>query len=253
MLNKEAQQSALSTEDFLNIIKIHVPLEKNGALLTGYCPLCYDEEESFLVYPSKQRWHCYACQQEGDITHFIEKTEHLSSNNAIKFIEVFIKEQPHMPFSMPHKEPPIPAEPSIQDTNIDNNIANDPTLKHLLTKFHNCHGCQGIALIDGSNDKLIGSSINDFGQADIQALHLLFSHTLTNSMKILGDFSQDNQDTLFRMEFSFQGHRKKMIWIPELSSYHYTILLLLDEDFLEKILLMKLKQYFNNLQAPAAS
>ncbi len=252
MLDTKVQQKPLSTEEFLSIINIHVPLEKNGALLTGYCPLCYDEEESFLVYPSKQHWHCYACQQEGDIYHFIEKTEHLSSSNAIKFIEVFIQEQPHLSANIPHKEPPVPTELARQNKDMDKVIEN-PTLKHLLSKFHNCHGCQGIALIDGSNDKIIGSSINDFTHLDMQSLHLFFSKTLNNSMKILGDFSQDNKDTLFRMEFSFQGKRKKLIWIPELSAYHYTILLLLDEDFLEKILLMKLKQYFNNLQAPAAS
>ncbi len=262
MIPLEKKTLVLSESNFLNVIQLHVPLEKNGSLLSGYCPLCYDEEESFLVYPSKQTWHCYACQQEGNINNFIEKTEHLSAENAIKFIEAFIHEQPHIP---PSATTPLKSvtKNSQQDSisklakthNYQEkssqqrtpNSQNDDLIEQLLTRFHNCHGCQGIAIIDSTKHKLIGSSINDFSPQDIETLNVLFNQTLQNSKNILGEFDVASQNTMFRMKFSYKGSKKKLIWLPQLSQYNYTILLLLDEDFLEKILLMKLKNYFNSI------
>jgi len=93
--NFDKKYFSLTANDFISLIKIHVPIEKNGAFFSGYCPFCKQKDEaSFFVYQHNKSWHCYACRQTGNSYDFIEKTEHLSSQSAIDFIDIFINLDP---------------------------------------------------------------------------------------------------------------------------------------------------------------
>jgi len=83
---------SLTKNNFLNLIQLHVPLEEHGAMSSGFCPFCFDNEETFIAYTKEQIWNCFSCQQKGDITDFIEKTELLSKQDAENFIDQFIQQ-----------------------------------------------------------------------------------------------------------------------------------------------------------------
>ncbi len=291
----------LTKKNFIDLIQTHVPLEEHGAISSGYCPFCFDDEETFLAYPDEQRWNCFACQKKGNINQFIEQAEHLSVQEAKQFINYFVNHslenkeilnkviensnseekntralevavsdteifeeetavsevdinryetkeelnipEPEIATSEPEiaiSEPEIiVSEPEItlsEDNNIDD-------IKKLLGSFHECTGCQGIAIIHTSDNELIGSSIDDFDNKDIQALNAFVISTLKLTTDILGDFDNKSTKLTFRMNVVIKSEQKKLIWVPMLSKEHhkYTLLMLLDDKTSEKMLLIKLK------------
>ncbi len=83
---------SLTKNNFLNLIQLHVPLEQHGTMFSGYCPFCFDNEETFIAYSEEQKWTCFSCQKKGNITYFIEETESLSKQDAEIFIDQFIQQ-----------------------------------------------------------------------------------------------------------------------------------------------------------------
>lgn len=91
--NSNNIRSSLSKNDFLDLIKIHVTIKKEGAFFSGHCPFCNDKtDKNFLVYEHKKTWHCYSCRQTGNAYDFIQKIENISLQNSIKFVKAFINE-----------------------------------------------------------------------------------------------------------------------------------------------------------------
>lgn len=68
--------------DIVDIIERYTRLRKAGRNLIGCCPIHQDRHPSLTVYPDQQTWHCFGCNQGGDIIAFIQAVEHCDFRGA---------------------------------------------------------------------------------------------------------------------------------------------------------------------------
>ena len=268
-------RQALTEQHFLNILKTYVPLKKHGGIYNGYCPFCNKKNETyFSVYVHTKKWQCYACRRSGNIYDFIEQTEHLSPDSAIQFIKLFINhpdaENIHAKIRkkfMPdialdqeeinhseliiEPEVPITAEPEAQEIKSEvmpdnKNKYNPELIKDLLSGFPE-H--KEIAIINSINSEIISSNINQLPKKDIQTLISFINGLCKQCKTIVGDYKNNHPDMSFQMNFTLDGNEKKLIWLPALCNNKYSALLISDKDTLEKVFLMKLRNFFKKLEA----
>ena len=55
-----------------------------GGSLKGLCPFHDERSPSFHVTPSKGLWHCFGCQEGGDVFAFVQQHDHLSFSEAVE-------------------------------------------------------------------------------------------------------------------------------------------------------------------------
>ena len=64
-----------------------VDLKKKGVRYIGCCPFHEDRHAgSFVVYPKKQCFKCFVCNEKGGVIEFLKKHEHLSFPDAIRWL-----------------------------------------------------------------------------------------------------------------------------------------------------------------------
>lgn len=69
--------------DLVDVISDYVRLTRSGKNLRGLCPFHADRRPSFTVSPDRGFWHCFGCQQGGDLFSFVMKIEGLTFSEAL--------------------------------------------------------------------------------------------------------------------------------------------------------------------------
>lgn len=69
--------------DLVSIVERHTRLRKAGRNFVGCCPFHDDRHPSLTVYPERQSWHCFGCNQGGDVISFIMAAENLDFRGAL--------------------------------------------------------------------------------------------------------------------------------------------------------------------------
>ncbi len=71
--------------DIVELVRKYVPsLRKAGRNYKALCPFHNEKTPSFTVNPEKQIFHCFGCQEGGDIFSFIMKIENLTFMESVK-------------------------------------------------------------------------------------------------------------------------------------------------------------------------
>ncbi|MEM1022318.1 MAG: DNA primase [Myxococcota bacterium] len=70
--------------DLLDLVQRYVRLERKGRRHVGLCPFHSEKSPSFGVSPEKQLFHCFGCQEGGDIFAFLMKIEGLSFPEVVR-------------------------------------------------------------------------------------------------------------------------------------------------------------------------
>ena len=60
-----------------------IKLKKTGANYIGRCPFHNEKTASFVVTPSKQLWHCFGCNQGGNVIQLVQLLDRLSFPEAV--------------------------------------------------------------------------------------------------------------------------------------------------------------------------
>ncbi len=72
--------------DILQIVGEYVPLKKRGKNYIGLCPFHSEKTPSFTVSPDKQIFHCFGCNEGGNIFSFLMKIENISFAESVELL-----------------------------------------------------------------------------------------------------------------------------------------------------------------------
>jgi DNA primase len=73
----------------INIVELvseYIELKKSGVNYKALCPFHSEKTPSFVVNEEKQIWHCFGCNEGGDIFVFIQKMEGLEFPEALRLL-----------------------------------------------------------------------------------------------------------------------------------------------------------------------
>lgn len=91
-VNNSSRISAADVKERLDIVAVigeYTDLHRSGNRFTGSCPLHDDKHPSMFIYPDQQSWHCYQCNQGGDVFDFIQKYDNVSFPDALRKLAEF--------------------------------------------------------------------------------------------------------------------------------------------------------------------
>jgi len=81
---KDAVQRVKDAAQIVDIIGECVSLKRAGANMKGLCPFHGEKTPSFMVNPARQSFHCFGCNEGGDVLSFMMKYYNLTFPEAIK-------------------------------------------------------------------------------------------------------------------------------------------------------------------------
>lgn len=70
----------------LDVVSTYVRLEKSGSQYKGRCPFHNEKTPSFYVSQDRGTYHCFGCNEHGDIFSFIEKIESVPFYEALTIL-----------------------------------------------------------------------------------------------------------------------------------------------------------------------
>jgi DNA primase len=80
---KDQVKENLSITD---VVSTYIRLEKSGSQYRARCPFHNERTPSFYVSPERKSFHCFGCQEHGDIFTFVEKIENIPFFEALKIL-----------------------------------------------------------------------------------------------------------------------------------------------------------------------
>ncbi|MEW6429046.1 MAG: DNA primase [Thermodesulfobacteriota bacterium] len=83
-MSSETVLQVKQAADIVDIIGEHVTLIKSGANFKGLCPFHSEKTPSFHVSAAKQLFHCYGCNEGGDVFAFLMKYRNISFPEALQ-------------------------------------------------------------------------------------------------------------------------------------------------------------------------
>ena len=72
--------------DIVEVVRQHVQLKPAGAVFKGLCPFHKEKTPSFIVTPSRARWHCFGCGTGGDVISFVMEVEGVTFPEAVEIL-----------------------------------------------------------------------------------------------------------------------------------------------------------------------
>lgn len=73
-----------SRTDIVDLIGSRITLKRAGPTYKALCPFHKEKTPSFSVNPSRQRYHCFGCGQDGDVFTFLMQHEGMTFMDAVK-------------------------------------------------------------------------------------------------------------------------------------------------------------------------
>jgi DNA primase len=84
MIPRDIVDAIRDRTDIVEVVRRQVKLERRGQSWVGLCPFHQEKTPSFNVIPGKGIYHCFGCQEGGDVFRFVMRTENLSFFAAVQ-------------------------------------------------------------------------------------------------------------------------------------------------------------------------
>ena len=86
MISDETVERVRSGADIVQIISEFVPLKRMGGDFRGPCPFHGGTKPNFSVSQKRSSYHCFVCQESGDVITFVRKRLGLDFPSAVKLV-----------------------------------------------------------------------------------------------------------------------------------------------------------------------
>lgn len=84
--NNDIKEEVRSRNDIVSVVSQYVKLKRTGSSYVGLCPFHNENSPSFSVNPQRQMYHCFGCNESGDVFRFVEKYENYTFLEALKYL-----------------------------------------------------------------------------------------------------------------------------------------------------------------------
>lgn len=84
LINEEDIAKVREASDLATIVGERSQLKQKGRDIWCCCPLHQEKTPSFKIDPSTQLWHCFGCDEGGDVFGFIMKADNLTFPEAVR-------------------------------------------------------------------------------------------------------------------------------------------------------------------------
>ena len=84
MKYREAKEEIKNRVSIVDTIRQYVPLKQSGSNWLGLCPFHADKNPSMSVNEGRKMFKCFACNEGGDVFHFLSKMLNISYYEAVK-------------------------------------------------------------------------------------------------------------------------------------------------------------------------
>jgi DNA primase len=109
MFDPDLKERVRESADIVEIIGEHVKLKRVGTSFRGPCPFHQGKDPNFSVSPTHHSYHCFVCQESGDVFSFLQK--HLGFDFPMALRTVARRVGIEVPTADAHRSGPDPREP----------------------------------------------------------------------------------------------------------------------------------------------
>jgi len=86
MIDRQTIDKIMDAVNIVDVVGEFVNLRKTGVNYKGLCPFHDDKTPSFMVSPSKNICHCFACGEGGNAVNFLMKHEQITYPEALRWL-----------------------------------------------------------------------------------------------------------------------------------------------------------------------
>ena len=72
--------------DIVEVIRSYVAVDRKGGNYWACCPFHHEKTPSFAVNEGEQFYHCFGCQESGDVIKFVQEIESTDFMGAVRIL-----------------------------------------------------------------------------------------------------------------------------------------------------------------------
>ena len=77
--------------DIVEVVRSYVAVDRKGGNYWACCPFHHEKTPSFAINEAEQFYHCFGCQESGDVIKFVQEIESTDFMGAVRILAARVK------------------------------------------------------------------------------------------------------------------------------------------------------------------